>query len=149
MASALSSLKFARLSAKKAEDMEEYKKEQAKKLREEGKGILKDLSERYFSESLKEAAETILCCRKPVEILIRLTEEFMDRFGEKKREKNIIDFTDMEHFALQILVTKEGDTFTPSQAARELSENTTRFSWTSIRTAILCRSFSQTLFPGG
>ena len=48
--------------------------------------------------------------------------EFMERFGEKKREKNIIDFTDMEHFALQILVTKEGDTFTPSQAARELSE---------------------------
>ena len=67
--------------------MEEYKKEQAKKLREEGKGILKDLSERYFSESLKEAAETILCCRKPVEIMIRLTEEFMERFGEKKREK--------------------------------------------------------------
>ena len=122
MASLLSALKFARLSAKKAEDVEEYKKEQVKKLREEGKGLLKDLSERYFSESLKEAAETILCCKKPVEILIRLTEEFMERFEEKKREKNIIDFTDMEHFALRILVTKEGDTFTPSQAAKELSE---------------------------
>lgn len=122
MALALSALKFARLSAKKAEDVEEYKKEQVKKLREEGKGILKDLSERYFSETLKEAAETLLCCRKPVEILIRLTEEFMERFGERKREKNIIDFTDMEHFALRILVTKEDDDFTPSQAARELSE---------------------------
>lgn len=122
MASALSSLKFARLSAKKAEDVEEYKKEQVKKLREEGKGILKDLSQRYFPESLEETAETLLCCRKPVEILSRLTEEFTERFEEKKREKNIIDFTDMEHFALQILVTKEGDTFTPTQAAKELSE---------------------------
>ena len=28
----------------------------------------------------------------------------------------------MEHFALEILVKKEGETFTPTQAARELSE---------------------------
>lgn len=35
--------------------------------------------------------------------LAGLTRSFIDRFGQAKREKNIIDFNDFEHFALQIL----------------------------------------------
>lgn len=41
-------------------------------------------------------------------MLVELTVRFKEQFGEAKREKNILDFTDMEHFALQILMTKEG-----------------------------------------
>ena len=48
--------------------------------------------------------------------------DFAQRFSDKKREKNVLDFSDMEHFALEILLKKEGDICTPSQAARELSE---------------------------
>lgn len=114
--------KFVRLSAKKTEDVDENKKEQVKELRDEEKAILKELSERYFPDSLEEVAETLVCCRKPAEELVRLTKEFIQRFGEKKREKNIVDFTDMEHFALEILVTRDGDTYIPTQAARELSQ---------------------------
>ena len=33
--------------------------------------------------------------------------EFSDRFKYKKREKNIIDFNDIEHFALELLVKKD------------------------------------------
>ena len=54
-------------------------------------------------------------------MLVELTAGFKERFGEAKREKNILDFTDMEHFALQILMTKEGEEIHMSQAARELS----------------------------
>ena len=54
-------------------------------------------------------------------MLIELTIQFMEQFGMAKREKNILDFTDMEHFALQILMTKEGEEIHMSQAARELS----------------------------
>ncbi len=46
------------------------------------------------------------------EILISLKEiilEFSQRFYKKKRERNIIDFNDMEHLALKILVKKEED----------------------------------------
>ena len=59
--------------------------------------------------------------REPIEMLIELTIQFMEQFGMAKREKNILDFTDMEHFALQILMTKEGEEIHMSQAARELS----------------------------
>ncbi len=42
-------------------------------------------------------------CREPVEMLVELTREFIRMYGEKKRgKKNILDFTDMEHFALEI-----------------------------------------------
>ena len=54
-------------------------------------------------------------------MLVELTARFKKQFGEAKREKNILDFTDMEHYALQILMTKEGEEIHMSQAARELS----------------------------
>ena len=70
---------------------------------------------------LKELLEVIRYIRGPIEMLVELTARFKKQFGEAKREKNILDFTDMEHFALQILMTKEGEEIHMSQAARELS----------------------------
>ena len=112
---------FARLSTKKALDVEEQKKQRVKELRDEEKGILKELGQRYFQSSEEEILEMIRYVREPIEILIELTIQFMEQFGTAKREKNILDFTDMEHFALQILMTKEGEEIHMSQAARELS----------------------------
>mgnify|MGYP004515384853 FL=1 len=112
---------FARLSTKKALDVEEQKKQRVKELRDEEKGILKELGQRYFQSSEEEILEMIRYVREPIEILIELTIQFMEQFGTAKREKNILDFTDMEHFALQILMTKEGEEIHMSQAAKELS----------------------------
>lgn len=112
---------FARLSTKKALDVEEQKKQRVKELRDEEKGILKELGQRYFQSSEEEILEIIRYVREPIEMLIELTVQFMEQFGTAKREKNILDFTDMEHFALQILMTKEGEEIHMSQAARELS----------------------------
>ena len=41
-------------------------------------------------------------------MLVKLTKDFAQRFSDKKREKNVLDFSDMEHFALEILLKKEG-----------------------------------------
>ena len=112
---------FARLSTKKAPDVEEQKKQRVKELRDEEKGILKKLGQRYFQSSEEEILEMIRYVREPIEMLIELTVQFMEQFGMAKREKNILDFTDMEHFALQILMTKEGEEIHMSQAAKELS----------------------------
>ena len=112
---------FARLSTKKAADVDEQKKQRVKDLRDEEKGILKELGQRYFQSTEKELLEVIRYIRGPIEMLVELTARFKKQFGEAKREKNILDFTDMEHFALQILMTKEGEEIHMSQAARELS----------------------------
>lgn len=47
--------------------------------------------------------------------MVRLAKEFGERFQEKKKEKNIVDFNDLEHFALDIL-WDEGQ---PSAVAQE------------------------------
>ena len=122
MAEFLGNLSFTRLSGKKQPEAEEKKKELVKSLREEEKNILKELSSRYFCWRESSLLELLACCKKPMEGLVELTLSFQERFSEKKREKNLLDFTDMEHFALEILVRKEGEKLTPTQAARELSQ---------------------------
>ena len=122
MAELLGNLSFTRLSGKKQPEAEEKKKELAKSLREEEKNILKELSARYFCWRESSLLELLSCCKKPMESLVELTLSFQERFSEKKRGKNLLDFTDMEHFALDILVRKEGEKLSPTQAARELSQ---------------------------
>lgn len=122
MAQYLQNLKFARLSTKKMEGVSDQLKSLVKDIREDEKDILKDLGDRYFQCTFDELTELTLASAEPLEMLVQLTKDFVGRFSEKKREKNVLDFSDMEHFALEILLKKEGDTYTPSQAARELSE---------------------------
>ena len=81
---------FARLSTKKAADVDEQKKQRVKDLRDEEKGILKELGQRYFQSTEKELLEVIRYIRGPVEMLVELTAGFKERFGEAKREKNIL-----------------------------------------------------------
>ena len=54
-------------------------------------------------------------------MLLDVTLAFIHAFSEKKRDKNILDFNDLEHFALQILV--DDKTHKPSQTAAELRKN--------------------------
>ena len=42
-----------------------------------------------------------------LEEVVRLTKQFAEEFAAAKRRKNLVDFHDVEHFALQILVDKE------------------------------------------
>lgn len=113
---------FARLSAKKDPDVDEQKKLRVKELREEEKEIIKELGGKYFRGTEAELLEMMRFIREPIDMLVELTVEFKERFSSAKREKNILDFTDMEHFALQILLEKTDGEIRMSQAARELSE---------------------------
>ena len=122
MVQTLQNLSFARLSTKKMEGVSGQLKSLVKDIREDAKDILKDLGSRYFQCSLEELTELTLASAGPLKMLVKLTKDFAQRFSDKKREKNVLDFSDMEHFALEILLKKEGDICTPSQAARELSE---------------------------
>ena len=113
---------FARLSGKKMPEADEQKKQRIKELREEEKEILRELGQKYFQGTEEEILDMLKCSREPLEMLVELTRQFAERFGKAKREKNILDFTDMEHFALKILMKKEDGQMQMSQAAIELSE---------------------------
>ena len=47
--------------------------------------------------------------RHTVKPLVYLTLQFMEQFAADKAKENVIDFSDMEHFALKILVDEEGN----------------------------------------
>ena len=121
----LSALSFARLSAKKDSQVSEEAKELVKSLRQQEKDILGDMREQYFSVSLETAAEYMKLAAEPVGVLIDLTLQFAQRFAEKKSEKNLLDFQDLEHFALKILVEHSGEGDVRTQAAKELSQRFT------------------------
>lgn len=117
-----SGLSFARLGAKKDSQVSEEAKELAKNLRQQVKDLLGELKEQYFSLSLEDAAEYVRMAGGPVGVLIDLTLAFARAFAEKKREKNILDFSDLEHFALKILVDHSGEKDKRTQAAKELAD---------------------------
>lgn len=58
-----------------------------------------------------------------MEILALLVDEFSEAFEEKKKSQNMIDFDDMEQYALRILTEKdEKGNLVPSKAAAEYQE---------------------------
>lgn len=138
----LASIKYARLSSKKDENVSERVRMQVQAGRAEVKDMLNHLRDSYFYMSLEEILESIQACKKPVCALIDLTLTFTEAFAARKREKNLVDFADMEHFALDVLVKKQDDKLVYTQAAKEFSAETSalpRFLLMNTRTAIWCR----------
>ena len=122
MVRAMAGMKFKALSRKKADDVSEALKDQVKAERDACKKELQKLKEQFFEKDSAEIAEEIADCREPIGVLIDLTEQFAKAFAEKKRSKNILDYADLEHFALEILVQQKDGRLVRTDAARELSE---------------------------
>lgn len=123
MVRAMAGLKFKALSRKKADDVSEALKDQVKAERDACKKELQKLKEQFFEKDSAEIAEEIADCREPIGVLIDLTEEFAKAFAEKKRSKNMLDYADLEHFALEILVERTEDgRLVRTDAAREMAE---------------------------
>ena len=51
-----------------------------------------------------------------------MTKRFYSQFAKKKEEKNLLDFHDLEHFALKILVRQEGENGVPTEVADGFAE---------------------------
>lgn len=114
---------FGRLSAKKEEGVDPVLKEMVKAIRDEVKKAVADLKKFLFQISVEDTLEDMAACQEAVEELVSLTLSFKKMLDQSKRDKNVIDFSDMEHFALQILLKKDGDgAIVPSNTALELQD---------------------------
>ncbi|MEA3422292.1 MAG: helicase-exonuclease AddAB subunit AddA [Bacillota bacterium] len=93
---------FGRLPADKSIDKET--KERIKKIRDFYKGIINGIYKTYFVErDLMQHRDEFMLQLNRVEKLIEMIKEFDGRLLEHKKENNILEFSDLEHFALQIL----------------------------------------------
>lgn len=99
-------------------ELAEYVKELRAKWREE----VDFLKEKFFFQSPEQMNENLNYCYPVIRMLVDLTEEFAEKFAEKKAERNMIDFGDMEHFAIKILTRNENGKLVPSDIAKELQD---------------------------
>lgn len=111
------------LSGKKIPDVQEDKKLQAQKERARTKEILQEkIARAYYSDPLEEVYAKMHQSLPVIRGLITLTKRFGEAFAAAKREKNLLDFNDVEHMALQVLLKRQEDgSELPTEAARELS----------------------------
>ncbi len=120
----LNGYKFARLPGRgMPENVDEELKEQVKSIRDDNKKRINKLKEKYYFYSEDVIAEDLNKCSKHVKALVSLVKDFIDEYAKAKREKNIIDFSDMEHLALDILIDRDetGD-IRSSSVARQMSK---------------------------
>ncbi len=122
MTEAMADISWVRLAANRDKTVSEEKAAKVKAIREEVKGIVKELAGQYFYQSVEENLNDLRACRPAMEELVELVLLFSEQFEEKKRSQNMIDFSDMEQYALQILAEKTDEGFRPSAAAREYQE---------------------------
>ena len=110
---------YKRLSTKKDPDVLEEKKQLVKDLREAAKTALAGVRTRYFYDTPEVIRDEFERSGLSVRWLTYLTEAFSKRLAQRKAEKNMLDFSDLEHLALQILVERKDGENHPSAAARE------------------------------
>ena len=101
---ALQGICFSALSRKKDEAIDEGLRDKARKLRDRAKKIIKDeLAKELFAKSGEDIIYEMQMCLPDVKVLSELTLEYAKRFSLAKRDRQVADFSDLEHMALEIL----------------------------------------------
>lgn len=119
----ISKVKLPTLGRKKDYTGSEEKKDYVKASRDQCKKQLAKLRDDYLSMELEEIAAQQQRIYPFVETLVLLTREFSEALSQRKRSRNVVDFNDIEHFALQILVDeKTGKATATARQFRKLYE---------------------------
>lgn len=101
---------------------DQNKKKAVQNIKKDVNTRLGKLKTKLFTQSLEEIFYDIKKCKPSVDMIIKLTIEFTDRFTKLKEEKSIMDFNDQAHFALKILNDEdENGNPHPSEVAKEMS----------------------------
>ena len=122
LAQSLAHVSFGRLPVKKDPAVSADKRELAKTLRGKVKDTLQELREQFFTTPMDLNLAQMNACQAPVRMLAELAIEFGQAFRARKQEKKLMDFSDIEHYALEILLRREEGQILPSPVAQEYRE---------------------------
>lgn len=119
----LSKVSFGRLKAIRKNNVSDVEaQELVKNIREEVKKKIGKLKDEVFFMTPEESLEGIKNSYPFIKKLAEITLDFSDRFSKSKRERNMLDFNDLEHLCLKILMNEEDDNITPSKIAKNFRE---------------------------
>jgi ATP-dependent helicase/nuclease subunit A len=96
------SIEFTKLN-RVGKDVDKDAQEEVKDIRDEVKDKIKAIRGEIFNVSPKEAVEALRAMYPIMKTLSELVIEFDKRYKEKKRERGMLDFNDLEHLCLKIL----------------------------------------------
>lgn len=98
-------------------------KDNAKAVRDKAKAKIDDLKNKIFIYDSKQANNDIFAMYETLQEIKNVILKFISEYQKAKLQKNIIDFNDIEHLALQILVQKnEKGKYEPTEVAKEYQE---------------------------
>lgn len=97
-------------------------KEEVKGVRDDVKGRLNRIKKDLISGSSGELTSDLRQLYPLMNSLGSLVLEFADKYQDKKKQKNVIDFNDLEHYCLKVLTNREEGEILPTQAALGLRE---------------------------
>lgn len=120
----LSSIEFNRLKSIKKDQISDENAQQAvKKIRDDIKKKISELINNTFSVSPEQMLSNIQGAYPYMDKLTKLVLEFGERFSKRKKERNILDFNDLEHLCLNILIDyDEHENRIPSNVAMNFKE---------------------------
>ena len=97
--------------------------ELVKSIRDQVKKKITKLQDDVFSLSPEEMLEGIKSTYPFMKKLAYVTLEFSKRFSDRKKEKNMLDFNDLEHLCLKILIKEfDGSEVVPSKVSENFRE---------------------------
>lgn len=96
-------MSFSRAKACKGSEYSKDLLEQATALRNSAKKQIEQLQEELFARSYESHLQDLRELKPVIETLVALVKMFGARFDEMKKQKGIVDFSDLEHYCLQIL----------------------------------------------
>ena len=108
---------------KKTDSFSEDKAKRVWDMREQAKKQIKTLSEDYFADDDERLLQKQHLAGVQVKELVRLTHAFLLRYSAAKRKKNLVDFGDLEHLALNVLSEKTPDGEKPTLVAAQYRES--------------------------
>lgn len=98
-------------------------KDNAKAVRDKVKAKIDDLKNKIFIYDSKQANNDIFAMYETLKEIKNVILKFISEYQKAKLQKSIIDFNDIEHLALQILVQKnEKGKYEPTEVAKEYQE---------------------------
>lgn len=97
-------------------------KDEAKQVRDDVKKKIKKVLDKILICNSRQANEDIYDMYNILRKLEELVLEFETEFSKKKRERNIVDFHDIEHFALEILLKEKDGQIIPTDIAKKYQE---------------------------
>ncbi len=97
------------------------KKQKAQRSRDKVKAFFSDLAKKYCTATQHEHRQDMEFISPRVETLFDIVMQFDEEFSAAKRERKLVDFSDLEHMALSLLVEQKDGEYVAKSLAQKLS----------------------------